>query len=358
MQQLAKSLLTIGIPVYNGEADLEDLLLSVNNLGLKPAEYELLIVDNCSTDGTEDKARHLQTYYPNMRYHRNKRNIGRVQNWDKVVELAQGEYLIIMNSNDRFLPIDTGKLIRYLNSHTEIAMVLTDMQFADHVYPNWAEEGIVDMNSYLEKTFLDTEYLEFHSLGVLHQHILRTADIVDNQIKFNPEIPRTTDRVFIGEVIKAGGGKFYYSKNVMVSWHLNNSRYHFSVHNNPGSFSFNQLWLNEYIANVQLAKIGNITYKNILQSQLVLAKFYMQVRWLRKVKDKLLNSHTPTNSMEIPTASAFYAYLKTKAHLNKIAINYISVSCKSLLRALNWYLRSIGLARKNKRSLQGIIQSH
>jgi glycosyltransferase involved in cell wall biosynthesis len=316
----------------------------------------LLIVDNCSTDDTAEVARQLQSQYPNIRYHRNNSNIGRVENWDRVIELARGQYLIIMNINDRFMPVNLTKHISYLENHPEIALVLTDMQFADHVYPNWAEEGVIDMNSYLEKTFLDTEYLEFHSLGVLHQHILRTADIINHRIKFNPEIPRTTDRVFIGEVVKAGGGKFYYSKDVMVSWHLNNGRYHFSVHNNPANFNFNQLWLNEYVANVQLAQISNIPYKKVLQSQLVLARFYMQVKWLRNVKNKLLNCHTVTNGMEIPTASAFYAYLKTMAELNEVTINYISISRKSLARALNWYLRSVGLARKNKRTLQGIIQ--
>lgn len=356
MQDLVKGLLTIGIPSYNGAANLGELFKSIRYLGLTDNEYEILVVDNASTDNTNDVIAELKLLYPNLRYHQNISNIGRVENWDKVVELSKGEYLIIMNINDRFMPVNLSRHIQYLNANPGTTMVLTNMQFTDHVYPNWIEEGVLHIDDYLKKTFLETEYLEFHSLGILHQHILRTEAIVAHQIKFDAQIPRTTDRVFIGELIKAGDGNFYYSKDVMVRWNLNNNRYHFSVHNNLDKFDFNQLWFNEYAANVQLAKICGISLRAILKSQLISASFNIQVKWLRKLKNKLLKSNKGFEGLEVPTAAVFYAYLKTVAELNNLTINYFQVRWQGFARAINWYSRSLGLAPKNKRTLKDIIK--
>src|SRR4051812_41318855 len=112
MQDLVKGLLTIGIPPYNGAANLGELFKSIRYLGLTDNEYEILVVDNASTDNTNDVIAELKLLYPNLRYHQNISNIGRVENWDKVVELSKGEYLIIMNINDRFMPVNLSRHIQ------------------------------------------------------------------------------------------------------------------------------------------------------------------------------------------------------------------------------------------------------
>src|SRR4051812_8792453 len=115
MDNAGKGLLTIGIPAYNGGANLRGLFKSIKNLKLNRDEYEILLVDNCSGDDTDVVVEQLQIQYPNLRYYRNPVNIGRIENWNKVIELTQGDYLIIMNINDRFLEFDIRKCIQYLN---------------------------------------------------------------------------------------------------------------------------------------------------------------------------------------------------------------------------------------------------
>src|SRR4051812_24783658 len=111
MDKAGKGLLTIGIPTYNGGANLRGLFKSIKNLGLNKDEYEILLVDNCSRDDTDIVVEQLQIQYPNLRYYKNLVNIGRIENWNKVIELTQGDYLIIMNVNDRFLNFDVKKQI-------------------------------------------------------------------------------------------------------------------------------------------------------------------------------------------------------------------------------------------------------
>src|SRR5438128_1505928 len=97
MVQANKSLLTIGIPTYNGGENLLELFDSIKLLGLSSDEYEILVVDNSSEDDTEAIINKLKPHYSNLRYHKNGNNIGRIENWNKVIELTQGDYLIIMN---------------------------------------------------------------------------------------------------------------------------------------------------------------------------------------------------------------------------------------------------------------------
>ena len=70
----SEPLVTIGVPVYNGERFLAECLDSL--LSQRFRNFVLLISDNASTDGTE---KICQTYVKadsRVRYHRNRTNIG------------------------------------------------------------------------------------------------------------------------------------------------------------------------------------------------------------------------------------------------------------------------------------------
>lgn len=352
--QLKKGLLTIGLPTYNGGANLPELIASAKNLGLAQDKYEILVVDNNSTDDTANIINDLKPGCPNLTYYRNDYNIGRIENWNKVLKLTNSEYLLLMNANDRFLKFDASHHLKILDECPDIGLLMTNIQSEDYIYPNWVEEGLIDLEAYIKKTFLDSNYLEFNSLGVLQQHIFRTQTINDHNLRFDLLMPRTTDRVFAAQVIKHGGGKFYYSPQTMVNWQLNKNRYHYNVHVSHSAFNFDELWVDEYRANIQVGRLVNISYTEILKGQLIYASFLMLAKWLRHIKYKLFNIQTDDNSMEVPTANIYYEYLKTMAQLNRVSINYLVIKLKAFRRAFLWFLRSVKLYKANKRSLKNL----
>jgi glycosyltransferase involved in cell wall biosynthesis len=81
--------LSIGLPVYNGERFLSQALESL--LGQSYTDFELIVSDNASTDGTADVCRHYAEQDPRVRYIRQARNIGLSANHDYVVDEARGE---------------------------------------------------------------------------------------------------------------------------------------------------------------------------------------------------------------------------------------------------------------------------
>ena len=93
---------SIGIPVYNGEAFLEETLRSV--AGQTWQDYEVILSDNASTDGTREICRAHAARDSRIRYHRNETNIGGDRNWNRCFELARGEYFIGVGYDDLLHP--------------------------------------------------------------------------------------------------------------------------------------------------------------------------------------------------------------------------------------------------------------
>lgn len=78
--------LAIGLPVYNGARFLADALDCF--LGQTFPDFELIISDNASTDGTADLCRSYASRDPRVRYHRNERNVGAIPNFNRLVGLS------------------------------------------------------------------------------------------------------------------------------------------------------------------------------------------------------------------------------------------------------------------------------
>src|SRR4029077_19838978 len=88
---------SIGLPVYNGENYIAESLEAL--LGQSYKDFELIISDNASTDGTGDICRRYEKQDSRLRYYRQPRNIGLAPNHNFVVEQSRGE-LFKWASND------------------------------------------------------------------------------------------------------------------------------------------------------------------------------------------------------------------------------------------------------------------
>ncbi len=80
--------LSIGLPVYNGEEYLTESLEAL--LGQTYEDFELIISDNDSTDGTADICRRYAKQDSRIRYFRQPRNIGCNPNHNFVIKQAPG----------------------------------------------------------------------------------------------------------------------------------------------------------------------------------------------------------------------------------------------------------------------------
>jgi glycosyltransferase involved in cell wall biosynthesis len=106
---------SIGIPVYNGENFLDAAVESVLNQTF--TDFELIICDNASTDGTQAMCRAYEQRDPRVRYHRNEHNLGASRNYNRVFELsAPTEYFKWVAHDDTIEPTFLEKAVAALDA--------------------------------------------------------------------------------------------------------------------------------------------------------------------------------------------------------------------------------------------------
>jgi glycosyltransferase involved in cell wall biosynthesis len=112
--------LTIGLPVYNGENYLAESIESL--LGQTYEDFELVISDNASTDGTSDICEAFRKRDSRIRYFRQERNIGLSPNHNFTVAKARGE-LFKWASHDDLYGRDLLKLcVEALDRYPDVVL--------------------------------------------------------------------------------------------------------------------------------------------------------------------------------------------------------------------------------------------
>ncbi|RMI32193.1 glycosyltransferase family 2 protein [Nocardia stercoris] len=117
--------LSICVPAYNAARTLET---TVRSILAQDMDFELMILDNASTDGTGEIAASFDD--PRVRVARNDRVLPIGANWNRVVELSTGDLIKIVCADDILLP---GALVQQLRvmADSRIAISATKFQVID-----------------------------------------------------------------------------------------------------------------------------------------------------------------------------------------------------------------------------------
>jgi glycosyltransferase involved in cell wall biosynthesis len=127
--EIASALVSIGLPVFNGESHLQ---LALDALAAQDyPNLEIHISDNASTDSTPTIARALANADPRFIYHRNDQNLGAFENFEKAFRLARGEYFMWAADDDWWAPTYVTKLVAALEANPGAAMACSQVRFID-----------------------------------------------------------------------------------------------------------------------------------------------------------------------------------------------------------------------------------
>jgi len=86
------------------------------------ANFEILILDDCSPDNTPEVARSYTD--PRVRYIRNDSNLGHLRNYNKGISLAQGEYVWLISADDCLRrPYILDRYVQLMVKHPNIGFV-------------------------------------------------------------------------------------------------------------------------------------------------------------------------------------------------------------------------------------------
>ncbi|MDR7420598.1 MAG: glycosyltransferase [Armatimonadota bacterium] len=85
--------------------------------------YEVIVVDNASSDGTGDFLRDHEARDPRVRCILNERNEGFARATNQGLAAASGEYLVLLNNDTIVTRGWLGTLVRYLEQHPDVGLV-------------------------------------------------------------------------------------------------------------------------------------------------------------------------------------------------------------------------------------------
>jgi len=95
-------------------------------------DFELIISDNASTDGTEEICREAAARDPRIRYFRNETNIGATRNYNRVFELSRGEFFKWASHDDEFHPTFLRRCMEtFARSPSSTVLVCTKAEIID-----------------------------------------------------------------------------------------------------------------------------------------------------------------------------------------------------------------------------------
>lgn len=99
---MKENLVSIITPMYNSQKYIEDVIQSVQGQTYK--EWEMIIVDDCSSDQGPEIVKRLQSYDERIKYYRNEYNCGVAATRNRAIGYASGRFLAFLDSDDQWYP--------------------------------------------------------------------------------------------------------------------------------------------------------------------------------------------------------------------------------------------------------------
>ncbi len=106
--------LSIIIPCYNSATTLSEAVLSCYEQGLNESDFEIIIVNDASTDETKDEMEKLSHKYGNISLAFHEKNLGGGASRNTGIRLAAGEIIFCLDSDNFFAQQSVGTMLDYL----------------------------------------------------------------------------------------------------------------------------------------------------------------------------------------------------------------------------------------------------
>ena len=158
-----KPLVSVCIPAYNNAETIRETMESV--LRQTWRNLELVVADDCSSDGTLDVARDVAFGDPRVRVYENDNNLGMAGNWNHCLQLCRGEYLKLLCADDLIHETLIEREVELMEQNPEALLVQTDTRFIDihgkttGFYRRYYKKGLVEGKKACRFSVFTRDYL-------------------------------------------------------------------------------------------------------------------------------------------------------------------------------------------------------
>jgi len=157
---MSKITVSIAIPAYNEIRFIEETLRSVVN-----EADEIIIGDNCSTDGTSEIIAEYAKKYPHIKHFRHKENMGSVKNFSFVLEQCTGEYIRFIGAHDLISKNSTKSMLKVFEEHPDAVLVYSKKCVNIDINQNFLEKSLnydIVCDNVFDRLFLFTTFHNYN----------------------------------------------------------------------------------------------------------------------------------------------------------------------------------------------------
>lgn len=238
---MVKAAVSVIIPAYNHELYVQDTINSIISQTFR--DIELIVVDDGSKDSTMQKINELEDIcrkrFINVHFE-TKPNEGTCKTFNRLLELAQGDFVYLIASDDIAKPDAIQKEFDFLSTHPDYVLAVGDNEFinGENLRIGWDDAmNPVPLNEAPYKTF--SEKISVDSLGldfssedfgrytkllrnnhIPNGYMMRRSALAD--VKFTPEAP-LEDLYLMLQLAKKGKFKFIDEILFSYRWHTGNT---------------------------------------------------------------------------------------------------------------------------------------
>lgn len=179
-----KPTVSVIIPTYNRAHLVDRAIQSVLNQTYQ--DFELIVVDDGSTDSTEEVVRSIKD--PRIRYTRHNQNRGGSAARNSGIKMARGKYIAFQDSDDEWLPEKLDKQMRvFENAPAEVGVVYTGF---------WRIEG--EKKTYIPSDKITRKEGNIHGQLLKGNFVTTQATVVKRECfkkagMFDEHLPRLQD---------------------------------------------------------------------------------------------------------------------------------------------------------------------
>ncbi|HEX7862954.1 MAG TPA: glycosyltransferase [Verrucomicrobiae bacterium] len=207
---MTKPLVTIGLPVFNGEKYLRNALNDL--LAQDCRDFELVICDNGSTDSTPQICSEYAANDSRIRIERGEQNLGAIKNFNKAFELCTGTYFMWAAHDDGWEPSYLRRCIEELEKHSTAVLCASDLQFindrGEEIETEWEFEATIGFGVEERIHSLLKRWGWYAIYGVMRPEFLRKTRLTQNLV--GPDVVLLTELALLGDFAKVPEKLFKY----------------------------------------------------------------------------------------------------------------------------------------------------
>lgn len=209
---------SIVIPVFNSELFISNCIESLKNQSMEKEFFEVLVIDDCSTDKSIKVVNGLKSSLPNLKVLTSSQNGGPGIARNIGIDAAQGTWIIFLDSDDQLTDSALCELNTYINNrkNKKFDAVGYDWRLLDN--PKKIREGRRDSKFLKNATQTIQAYLEYRMDHSVIYTAVKKNLLKKNNIHFKEGIHEDVD--FIFKVY------FYSSKTSYFNKKIYNKRFH------------------------------------------------------------------------------------------------------------------------------------